>query len=247
MIGSVSVDSIVNSLEMMTKVEFSLFNRFVKSKIDGDNDIDLNGLRLIIRESLEFEIDGINSKRSNAIMVLGIIESFKYYKKMETTINFVISLSDPSKMNRDWLQTGVSLKKLIKSAEEEIIIFGYLLYDRKKEIIPLLKEKIRKNVKVMVYGDLSFLKAFKTAIETKNNVIYFKYLPCQNNYLSHAKFIVVDGLRSLITSANLTEYALSGNFELGLEISGYKVKILRDYIDLMKSENHYSKVEVESI
>ena len=57
--------------------------------------------------------------------------------------------------------------------------------------------------------------------------------PRQDNPLLHAKLVIADDKRALISSANLTVYGLASNFEVGVIITGKQVGTLADAVSTL--------------
>jgi len=55
-------------------------------------------------------------------------------------------------------------------------------------------------------------------------------LPSDDRHLKlHAKVLVADGADALVTSANLTFYAMDRNMEMGVRVSGAPAKAISDH------------------
>lgn len=117
------------------------------------------------------------------------------------------------------------IKNMLSSAEHSITLTGYSVSDYFDEMLDLLARKSQDCVFINLYINdfekheeiLRNLLAYKTS--TKHIRIY-KYVQTKDDKMAalHAKMIVVDGYKSLISSANLSYHGMEGNIEAGLYI-----------------------------
>ena len=131
-------------------------------------------------------------------------------------------------------RTEQALLQLIKSAEATLTIVSFVAYK-----VPLIREALaeaaRRGVTVRLIvedpdvsqGRVAFdaLQAFGLDVAARSQVYVWPLekrpkLPTGHHGSLHAKCAIADGRWLLLSSANLTEYALSVNIELGVLIKG---------------------------
>ena len=107
-------------------------------------------------------------------------------------------------------------------------------------IVAALNEAAERGVKIKLLLEESKGAAEKMedAVPTARVYVWTKALKIENGSPPtasvHAKCVVADGEEALITSANLTDYALEKNMELGVHIiGGREPRILRDHLNAL--------------
>ena len=135
-----------------------------------------------------------------------------------------VAVTGPELMIRGTRGFETLLEEIISSAQEEIILFAYLITDAALHITELLKEAIERGVKVSVVVnsdeniDESVKRHFKKIQQRYPHhfrMICFREKTGAN---LHAKVVIVDRKRVLIGSANLSWGGMVGNYELGVLI-----------------------------
>jgi len=136
------------------------------------------------------------------------------------------------------------LYDLIESAGKEILLVTYAAYKANHALTALRRASERGVVVKLVIelarergGKLSFdgLSAIKEAIPASK---IFYWPPARRKLASpdalgsmHAKCLVADRKRAMISSANLTNSALEANMELGLVVETFVASRLADHFD----------------
>jgi len=138
----------------------------------------------------------------------------------------------PEDSSTSFRRTDQALLELIAEAKEQLLVVSFAVY-KAKPIIDAIEKAILRNVKVTIcledsnetQGKISVSgsKAFSSSIF---KLAYFYTWPIENRPHTHdgrfgslhAKLAVADQKRSFISSANLTDYAMGLNMELGVLI-----------------------------
>ncbi len=117
------------------------------------------------------------------------------------------------------------VKNMLSSAKQSITLTGYSVSDYFDEMIDLLSQKSMDCVYINLYINdfekhketLCNLLAYKS---TNKHIRIYKYIQPEDDKMAalHAKMIVVDGCKSLISSANLSYHGMEGNIEAGIYI-----------------------------
>jgi len=138
--------------------------------------------------------------------------------------------------------TYAVMQEMLERARENILLVDYRITDKGDTISKLSHciEKVKemdliidddeKNINMSTIDD-----AFRGM---KKPTVYVHKKKEKAHYKVHAKILIVDKKEILITSANLTYYGLSQNFEMGIRIRGDPAKNAYDLIRKM-IENKY--------
>lgn len=144
------------------------------------------------------------------------------------------------------------VRQLLCRAQSELLVVGYWIAARDEgegiieEVISSLAEAVVRGVAVTVIVDERVRKdgrdnrqilqtAWPDAVRLP--VILTWRLPLDDQHLKlHAKVLVADRCDALITSANLTSYALDRNMEMGVRIVGHPAFDIARHFDLLASE-----------
>ena len=141
--------------------------------------------------------------------------------------------------NESWSRdTGVVIRELFVSARESVLVVGFAIH-RGREIFQLLSERMEEIPTLKVQMFLNVARALRDTTRSDQLLLRFasdfkrqhwpgKRLPEiyydprslaideATRTSLHAKCVVVDGARSLVTSANFTEAAQRRNIEVGV-------------------------------
>jgi phosphatidylserine/phosphatidylglycerophosphate/cardiolipin synthase-like enzyme len=142
-------------------------------------------------------------------------------------------------------RTDEALLDLINSAESTLTLVSYALY-RIERLTAALHNAVSRKVEVRMFveaenASLHDMVSLYGEFLVKSMNVYYWARDSQsesvnlNRGVLHAKAAIADQKRLLVSSANLTEYALSSNIELGLMIGGGDLpqradRIFSDYV-----------------
>ncbi|MEZ4298878.1 MAG: DISARM system phospholipase D-like protein DrmC [Polyangiaceae bacterium] len=151
--------------------------------------------------------------------------------------------SGPDEGSSETRDTGVVMRELFGSAERSVLVVGFALYQGKRifrvlaeqmESIPALAVRMCLHVerpKGSVSPEREVLADFAERFRSEQwpgarlPEVYFDprtlalHAPGQKRVSLHAKCVVVDEVRALVTSANFTEAAQARNIEVGALLS----------------------------
>ena len=177
---------------------------------------------------------------SDAIKVYQLISAMSSTKEVETVeIVTTTPLSFLSKTRK----TRPVIEELINSAEKNILLTGYSISEYFDEMLKAINTKSKSGVVVELFVN-SYDKARSVLndIEHTNRRFFKVYEYCgkveDKMAALHAKTILVDGKRMLISSANLSFHGLDGNIEIGALITSDKkvAQVLRIFSDLKRQK-----------
>ena len=174
-------------------------------------------LILLINQLLEIQIEKNMHKENTLLVCSGTI---KYHEKMDQTYSVLL--------------------KMIKNATKSIILVGYVMIDKKnEELFESLKNAAKeRNVKIKIIFD----KATKPRKWTKSlqkiisqiwgDIEHFPKIYTYDTTQSslHAKLLIIDNEEIFVTSANLTNRAMTRNLEIGIR---HKDEIAQNATDIL--------------
>jgi len=150
----------------------------------------------------------------------------------DTSPSLELIWTGPEKMSTNFRRTDQALLELIQGAKKHLLVVSFAVY-KAQPIIEAIENAILRNVKVIIcledsngtQGKLSYsgLHAFSESIF---KLASFYTWPIENRPHSvdgkfgslHAKIAVADQEKVFISSANLTDYAMDLNMEMGVLI-----------------------------
>jgi phosphatidylserine/phosphatidylglycerophosphate/cardiolipin synthase-like enzyme len=147
----------------------------------------------------------------------------------EQTAKTNLVWTGPATANVPIRRTDQVLLELIEGAQQRLVVVSFAIYKAQK-VIDAIEKAIRREVKVLVCLEDSSDKVAFPGIKAFSGSIFrlasFYTWPIENrphsedgNYGSlHAKLAVADREKAFITSANLTDYAMDMNLEMGVMV-----------------------------
>jgi phosphatidylserine/phosphatidylglycerophosphate/cardiolipin synthase-like enzyme len=142
------------------------------------------------------------------------------------------------------LNTYDTVKYLIESAEQEVFIVGYSFSFREESVKELLKSverAVERNCRVnIIVNDVenNFKEIMKYWEKENYQLNVYHWIGSDlNDYTSlHAKLIIVDQRKLLLTSANFSYHGFHKNIETGVIIENHEISrdIWKQYHSLMK-------------
>ena len=137
------------------------------------------------------------------------------------------------------------IRELLRTARREVLIVGYWISfgtgtaDPIEEVVAALATAVSRGVRVTAVIDERrrrdgqdnrqlLLGAWPHDVPLPQLLTW--RLPMDDQYVKlHAKVIVIDGSDALVTSANLTSYAMYRNIEMGVRVAGTPANRIRDH------------------
>ncbi len=197
---------------------------------------------------------------SNKEDIILLIKLITEIKNIQSKINENTSLawSSPIKYHKKIDQTYSIFLKMINDAKESIIFVGYAMTDDENQnIFDALKNAAKeRHVKIKIIFDKA-TKAKKWGKWTKSpkkiiekvwgDIEYFPEIYSYDDKDSslHAKFLVVDGKELLVTSANMTDRAMTRNLEMGIRHRGEVAKDAIELIELLIEKKIISEIKYD--
>lgn len=141
------------------------------------------------------------------------------------------------------------VREILRDARNELLVVGYWIAARDdgegiiEEVIDSLADAVRRGVIVTVIVDERvradgrdnrgiLISAWPPSVSLPRVLTW--RLPADDKYLKlHAKVLVGDQRDALVTSANLTAYALDRNMEMGVRIVGQPAKEIARHFEML--------------
>lgn len=157
-------------------------------------------------------------------------------------------LTAPDSFRVKALRTKETLQKLIEDTEKSLIITGYSVSDYFADMLDMIIRKSQQGVYVRLYvNDMEKQKAvLERLMAYKSRFIQvYEYQKQEDDKMAalHAKMIVSDVQKSLVSSANLSYHGMQGNVEMGFLIdSQEKAKQIEEVMKEMVRMKVFCKI-----
>lgn len=176
----------------------------------------------------------------------------KNNSKMETTLVW----SSPIKFHKKISQTYSNFLKMINDSNDSIIFVGYAMTDQENEEIfkAFKKASKERGVNIKIIFDKA-TKAKKWGKWTKSpkqiiaklwgNIEHYPEIYSYDDKDSslHAKFLIIDEKEILVTSANMTDRAMTRNLEMGIRHKGKIAKDAAELVELLIQKKIFSEIK----
>lgn len=142
------------------------------------------------------------------------------------------------------------VRELLRGAQAELLVVGYWIAARDdgegviEEVIAALAEAVRSGLTVSVVIDE------RVRSDGRNNrqilvsawpvdvalpkILTWRLPPSDQHVKLHAKVLLADRRDALVTSANLTSYAMDRNMEMGVRVIGHPAADIARHFDLLE-------------
>lgn len=158
-------------------------------------------------------------------------------------------LTAPDSFRVKALRTKETLQKLIEDTEKSLIITGYSVSDYFADMLDMIIRKSQQGVYVRLYvNDMEKQKAaLKKLMAYRSRFLQvYEYQKQEDDKMAalHAKMMVSDMQKSLVSSANLSYHGMQGNVEMGFLIdSQEKAKQIEEVMKEMVRMKVFCKIQ----
>ena len=194
----------------------------------------------LIADALDnYSVNGVNASFTKVIAELK--EHFLNCRDEEITdiINLCMQLYSAKKTERadlvltapdsfrvKALRTKETLQKLIEGTEKSLTITGYSISDYFTEMLDVIIKKSQQGVYVRLYvNDTEKQKeVFDRLMSYRSRFLQiYEYQKQEDDKMAalHAKLLVSDAKKSLVSSANFSYHGMQGNVEMGFLIESH--------------------------
>ena len=160
-----------------------------------------------------------------------------YSAKKTECADLVLTAPDSFRVRA--LRTKETLQKLIEGTEKSLTITGYSISDYFADMLDVIIRKSQQGVYVRLYvNDMEKQKsALDRLMAYKSRFLQvYEYQKQEDDKMAalHAKLLVSDAKKSLVSSANLSYHGMQGNVEMGFLIeSSEKAKQIEEVMKEM--------------
>jgi phosphatidylserine/phosphatidylglycerophosphate/cardiolipin synthase-like enzyme len=239
---SSSIDRII----LILRSEKERFNVIQSLQSDFGSSASIKALnQLIITSNLDLEAIAL------------VFDSLSTYRKLMPESKISLVWSGPNLVGVPMRMTSQVMLEIIDQSKERLFLSSFSLY-RIESIFYALEKAINRGVQIALLLETPQSSLYKIkqdpmedfSSEFKKKANFYIW-PYKNRKIEgddqtgslHAKFILQDDKRLFITSANLTQYAMDRNIELGVIIEDQlAIKKLCDHLDILISENVITKI-----
>ena len=168
-------------------------------------------------------------------------------KKMEHTY---LVLTAPDSFRVKVLRTKDTLGKLIQDTEKSLTITGYSISDYFADMLDVIIRKSQQGVYIRLYvNDMEKQKAvLERLMAYRSRFLHvYEYQKQEDDKMAslHAKLLVSDSKKSLVSSANLSYHGMQGNMEMGFLIeSTEKAKHIEEVMKEMVRMKVFCKMRM---
>lgn len=199
----------------------------------------------------------ISESKVQPVEIALVFESLKAYKKAIPQSKLSLVWSGPNLVGVPIRMTSQVILELIDDAKQSLFISSFSFY-KIREVFLGLEKSIARGVNITLLLETPQSSHYKIThdpmgdfSEDFKSKVSFYIWPHKNRLIPggdqtgslHAKFILQDNQRLFITSANLTQYAMDRNIELGVIIEDkYVIEKLQDQLNALISSNVIKRI-----
>lgn len=191
---------------------------------------------LIVDALDNYSVNGVNASFTKVIVELkehfpncsdeeitDIINLCMQLYSVKKTERADLVLTAPDSFRVKALRTKETLQKLIEGTEKSLTITGYSISDYFADMLDVIIRKSQQGVYVRLYvNDMEKQKsALDRLMAYKSRFLQvYEYQKQEDDKMAalHAKLLVSDAKKSLVSSANLSYHGMQGNVEMGFLI-----------------------------
>jgi phosphatidylserine/phosphatidylglycerophosphate/cardiolipin synthase-like enzyme len=183
---------------------------------------------------------------ADALKVLQLISIISKDKKVD---KIEIVATTPVSFKTKVRKTKPVIEELISASEQTILFTGYSISDYFKAMLEKINLKSKQGVVIEFFvNDYNKFQPILSSIEHKKRhfLKVYEYSGKEDDKMAalHAKIIIVDKTKILISSSNLTYHGLDGNIEIGVLVtSSKKVEQLYNIFSELKRQKVFTLVE----
>ncbi|MCL2410343.1 MAG: phospholipase D-like domain-containing protein [Treponema sp.] len=214
---SLTIDILADELiaELSGKADNLVLMRMLKTELQSLSDIDAEKLCRLIKS----------------------LTSNQTAEKVEVVSTVPVSFMSKTR------KTHPVMEELVNSATNSITLTGYSISEHFEESLKLIDNKSKQGVVVEIFvNNYASIRSILADIRhtNRNFLKIYEYAGKAGDKMAslHAKTIIVDDVKMLISSANLSYHGLEGNIEIGALITSKKKasQVLEIFADLKRQK-----------
>lgn len=173
--------------------------------------------------------------------------SYYNFKNANTNQSWLLVGTLPLNIGIKIRKTLPVVEELITSAKKNLLITGYSISDYSKSIFTLIENQVKVGIKTYIFinDDDKLEEYFREFFNTLGGTLrIFRYKSTKTNLNStmHAKIIISDKKKALISSSNLSYGGFINNIELGTLVEGDQITKLFDAFLIMLNEGFFYEI-----
>ena len=186
------------------------------------------------------------SGKLNDVEIFSIVELVlkSYFENRKEKIE-LITTAPPSFMLRTKRISNV-VREIIENSGKSLLITGYSISEFVEDMIDTIIQKSQCGVFVKIFiNDLSKQKSIDKLLRYQGKFLQlYDYSNREDNMAAlHAKIILADSEKAIISSANLSYHGMAGNIEMGTLIQSVKLgKQIEDVFKSLVFQKVFNKV-----
>lgn len=186
------------------------------------------------------------SGKLNDVEIFSIVELvLKSYLENRKEKTELITTAPPSFMLRTKRISNV-VREIIENSGKSLLITGYSISEFVEDMIDTIIQKSQRGVFVKIFiNDLSKQKSIDKLLRYQGKFLQlYDYSNRKDNMAAlHAKIILADSEKAIISSANLSYHGMAGNIEMGTLIQSVKLgKQIEDVFKSLVFQKVFNKV-----
>lgn len=192
--------------------------------VDALENYSVNGVKVQFKQVImELRNHFANCSDEEITDIISLCMKMYSSKKIE---HADLVLTAPDSFRVKTLKTRDTMRKLIENAEKSLTITGYSISDYFADMLDVIIKKSQQGVYVRLYvNDIAKQKdALDRLMSYCSRFLQvYEYHKQEDDKMAalHAKLIVSDVKKSLVSSANLSYHGMQGNVEMGFLIESH--------------------------
>lgn len=139
-----------------------------------------------------------------------------------------------------------AVNEIVENAKKSLLITGYSISEFVEDIIDTIIEKSQRGLFVKVFiNDLSKQKSIDKLLRYQGKFLQLYNYANNDDKMAalHAKIILADSERAIISSANLSYHGMAGNIEMGTLVHSVKLgKQIEEFFKSLVFQKVFSKI-----
>ena len=139
------------------------------------------------------------------------------------------------------------INEIVENSEKSLLITGYSISEFVEDMIDKIIEKSQRGLFVKIFiNDLNKQKSIEKLLRYRGKFLQLYDYANNDDKMAalHAKIILADGERSIISSANLSYHGMAGNIEMGTFINSVKLgKQIEDFFKSLVFQKVFKKIQ----
>ncbi len=166
-------------------------------------------------------------------------------RRLQTNTNTTLVWTGPVAFNEFARNTRTTMLEMINSAKKTITLIEFVMTPNPKEIFHALINAAKNGVKIRIIFNNGIKERKKIEKLWEKRVTFpmiFTYKPKKKGTSLHAKVLIIDSKEIFTTSANLTDFGINENVEMGIRHEGNMAKNAENIADLLIEKGYLMEI-----